>query len=944
MSEKVAFSLEIVGTDKQVDALNKVEAELKNITKERNLLLKAQEKGTKLTQEESAKLNELTKKQITDRTEKTKLTKAVKDNTTATNAQKGSYSQISSQLSANFQKWRDMSQAERENTKAGRDLTKTIGEQRAALKKLDAGVGDSRRNVGGYSEAIEKAKGSLLVLGAAIGAVIGAFKKVSGFITESIEKFDVQQLAEVALSTALGKVSKELLNQASAYQQLTRFGDEEIIRGQAFLAQMGLTEKQILQITPSILDFAQAKGVDLKSAADLVAKSIGSETNALSRYGIQIEGAAGSQERLESGIQALDSKFKGQAEAALAGAGALKQLSNTWGDLMEKVGGFVANAINPAVKAINSFITVSNDSIGVLVKEKTEVNALAVQLTNTNTTEEERRKILEKLNQISPDIVKGLDAENISTETLRKNLELYNESLVNKIVLETLNNEAKEKASVLAETELKRTGFIISQNELLLKVDKDLALGKGSLEEKTKSAIDILKEQEIALRAELRASGDLDSQYNTTGKQRLEDLIFQQAQLRAGITNVSIETENANNLQSDSIELAGKQNEILKILGITATKTNASTSENDSFIKSKTDEISKLEEEKSTADLNETVRLQRLIDKKKEEIEVYKEWITMLVESNDAGKQSIQTELEDVEAAEKRKQEAYIKTRLAKFGGDEVDFKLKEEEERDDEATDAAEDPRVIYESLVADEITRIEQGQATGSVDISNSLFGEKKALSEKQLATKQKMADAALAIESMLASDEVKVAEFAFDAVMQIADKESAAFKAAAVGKTIINTATGIVSALATSGPPWVGIAMAAIVGAMGAANLAKIAGVQFEEGGLITGAAHKDGGVPFTIGGRGGFEAEGGEIMFSNKAADYWGRNKLLEMNMQGNRFASGGYVADSSQRGQELNDESINRLINGINNKQVINDPVLALQAQSQAIFIENNGNV
>jgi hypothetical protein len=128
------------------------------------------------------------------------------------------------------------------------------------------------------------------------------------------------------------------------------------------------------------------------------------------------------------------------------------------------------------------------------------------------------------------------------------------------------------------------------------------------------------------------------------------------------------------------------------------------------------------------------------------------------------------------------------------------------------------------------------------------------------------------------------------------------------------------------------------------MGAVQIAKIAGVEFEQGGLIQGDSHKDGGVPFSIGGQGGFEAEGGEVMFSNKAADYWGRSNLLEMNAKGNTYESGGFVANSSQPAQELSDESVDRLINGINDKAVINDPVEALQAQNEAILIEQNGDI
>lgn len=65
----------------------------------------------------------------------------------------------------------------------------------------------------------------------------------------------------------------------------------------------------------------------------------------------------------------------------------------------------------------------------------------------------------------------------------------------------------------------------------------------------------------------------------------------------------------------------------------------------------------------------------------------------------------------------------------------------------------------------------------------------------------------------------------------------------KAMMLMNAIVNTATGITSALAMSGPPWVGIAMAAIVGAMGAAQIALISQQpipEAAEGALIRGSA--------------------------------------------------------------------------------------------------------
>ena len=174
---------------------------------------------------------------------------------------------------------------------------------------------------------------------------------ILAFGAASVKAFDDQVKAETKLRTALGgnaEAYSKLVNQAKELQKVTLFGDEATIEAQSFLAQLGLNEKAILKLTPLIQDFAAAQGIKLTDAAKLVAKSVGSSTNALSRYGIAISGAVGSQDRLESAVNALSTAFGGQAEAiAKEGLGPLTQLKNQLGDVAEEFGKIVLENIEP---------------------------------------------------------------------------------------------------------------------------------------------------------------------------------------------------------------------------------------------------------------------------------------------------------------------------------------------------------------------------------------------------------------------------------------------------------------------------------------------------------------------------------------------------------------------------------------------------------------------
>lgn len=145
----------------------------------------------------------------------------------------------------------------------------------------------------------------------------------------------------------------------------------------------------------------------------------------------------------------------------------------------------------------------------------------------------------------------------------------------------------------------------------------------------------------------------------------------------------------------------------------------------------------------------------------------------------------------------------------------------------------------------------------------------------------------------------------------------------KAAAAATALINTAQGVTNALAMSGPPWIGIAMSILVGALGAVQIAKIAGVQFAKGGIaaakwfkrggiaarggmLRGPLHSRGGIPFTVAGVPGFEAEGGEAIINRRSSQIF-RKELSAINQAGGgvafgrggvtRFATGSVIGDS-----------------------------------------------
>lgn len=203
----------------------------------------------------------------------------------------------------------------------------------AKIQGLEKGLKKAQRSMRKFSRSTEK-------LGRSFTRSLTL--PLAGFAAMSIKAFDTQAKAEAALNTALAdneQAFKSLTEQAKELQKITLFGDEETIAAQTMLATMGLEEEAIKRLIPLVQDMATAKGMNLTAAADLVAKSVGSSTNALSRYGITIEGAVGSTERLDSAVGSLSTMFSGQAQAAAeSGTGAWTQLKNAFMDFSEEVG------------------------------------------------------------------------------------------------------------------------------------------------------------------------------------------------------------------------------------------------------------------------------------------------------------------------------------------------------------------------------------------------------------------------------------------------------------------------------------------------------------------------------------------------------------------------------------------------------------------------------
>ena len=195
---------------------------------------------------------------------------------------------------------------------------------------------------------------------------ISGYALISG-LKSTTKAFLVQEAAAMRLRSSFGFVggiteetAKEMENFAKSLQKVTTFGDEAIISAQAQLGTFGLTTDQVKQLSMSLLDMAvhQSKAtgttMELEDGAKALGKAFTTGAGALTRYGVTMTDAEmktfnmlDTQGKVDMMQKVLNDNYGGAAvNAAQTYGGQLTQLTNSFGDLKEIIGGAVINALS----------------------------------------------------------------------------------------------------------------------------------------------------------------------------------------------------------------------------------------------------------------------------------------------------------------------------------------------------------------------------------------------------------------------------------------------------------------------------------------------------------------------------------------------------------------------------------------------------------------------
>jgi hypothetical protein len=925
---------EIANYEKQLKELNKVVIEGGELSAEQ--VVQSQELATKIETLNvglASQKDELSKVNA----ERRAAVKEVQNYTTAQDAELGSNERMKAQLKILTDQYNALSQEERENTEAGQEMGKNIKDLTDKLKSNESAVGDNRRNVGNYSESIQDALGNVTIFGTNLGGLTKSFQQTKEstlayikalVFTEGVQKSQTaatnsQTAAQKALNiaTLAGKVAMNVFKLALI---ATGIGAFVVVVG-SLVAYFKSTEegamklKVIMAALGSVTDNIRSKFADFgkiifdsfNSIKELkisdIFKSIGDSikeniTNRIEAFGLAGKAIA----KIFSGD--IKEGFKDLANSVAQGMTGIEDPIGK----VQAAGEKVVQLYEDGKEAVKGFYAEVLDDAAEAAALQEKENALVFQ----------RRKLL-KDNAILEGEIAQLRADAADKANLTQ------DEIIAKL------EEAKQK-----ETEKLKNLTAIAQAE------KDIQAGRSALATDNADEAEELAQKEIAL---LQAQANEKSGIVRLEKQiAAEKYTLQRENLAAELKLIQaqggdtvatlIEIEN-NKREAQLAETSLSEKERQAIIAesenkIAELKFKAIEEE----LKARQESLAVFELENEIALLEELEKFtgtqeekQAIIDEyNKKAIQAQKDAIAAQMFEIDSQINQLFASSEGMNAADQilsKEQVAELKKRLLELeaAGLKLDAELKT----------IGVDPETGQPSLAKtlnlseEQTEQIKAGYAAATQGINDILNIAGQALelrTEERIKAIDEQVQSGALSEEAAEKEKEKIRKEAFEKQKKLD-----------IASATMSYLTGLVQTIAGNAKLGFPLAIimssiqSAILTAAYATNLAKIKKQKFQDGGLIQGESHAKGGVPFTVAGRGGFEAEGGEYIVKKSTVDNYGvdfMNALNNMKVP-KMFAEGGYVAptpvgtisDQVSRGvSELVSVTENRQLQVINVEQ------------------------
>ncbi len=260
--------------------------------------------------------------------------------------------------------------------KATIKITSDTKEAENGLDKVSAKINQfsnsNKQSLGSlqrFNNSIVSATKSFGAVGVAVGAAVGAIKKVNEVIKETTDLYKVQATAERQLEVAAknnpylnGTSVVQLKAFAGELQSISTIGDEQLLPLMAQLASAGRTQAEIQDIMSAALDVSASGMMSLDAAVTALNKTYSGTAGQLGNQITAIKTLT--KEELQSGkaVEIIANQFKGMAKETAELTGTSEQLKNAIGDYKELLGETFEGAFAPMRKWFTEVITKHNNA------------------------------------------------------------------------------------------------------------------------------------------------------------------------------------------------------------------------------------------------------------------------------------------------------------------------------------------------------------------------------------------------------------------------------------------------------------------------------------------------------------------------------------------------------------------------------------------------------
>lgn len=459
------------------DIILRYRAETDDLTKELNLIIEQQEKLEQSADKTSKDVQKSVSVEATALKQRQQLIEKELQTITKLQAARARASDpriIERYNQAIAQSERNIRSLKSATEKAATDITKTFNTAGSSIKNIGLSIAS------GFAAAFS------------VQAVIQfARSSVDAFI-QAEKSAEALRNAVIGISGESEKAFNRLIKQSKELQDITIFSDEDVQQAQAALSAFDLTADQIEELLPLLADFATVTGTDLVTAAQRVGAGLEGQGREFKKYQIEVSATKSRVENLNSILTGF-ARFQGSAaKATETAAGQIAQQRNAVDDLQESIGQKLLPTFLKLQQAGLRFVQFFADLFGeetvsdfdrmrdALQKTNIEAQTSIEVLISGNLPLDQRKTLIDEINTQYGEYLPNLITEQTTTKELIEIQKELNENILDRIKLMALEEriaEITERAVSAArnliqvEKERAKLGNVTeSQNAQLLKL------------------------------------------------------------------------------------------------------------------------------------------------------------------------------------------------------------------------------------------------------------------------------------------------------------------------------------------------------------------------------------------------------------------------------------------------------------------------------------------